>query len=206
MTLKSLRARRRRFSRGFTLIELMVVVIIIGICAALATPLLLEQMRERKSRDMAQQIAQLYTSARLRALGRGAAVRVNYNATTGFEVIESIEGTQASVTRGQANCAPTPGMGCLSTNWGPPGAPVNSRLVNRLLWPSNITVQATDPLLTAVTDMNVCFTPGGRSFATPTNAAPTAALTGSVQFAVKRGNGLERKVVLLPNGTARLAL
>lgn len=181
----------------------MVVVIIIGIAATLGTPLLLEQMRERRSRDMAQQIATLYTSARLRAMGRGNAVMIRYNATTGFQVVESVEGTFATGTRNVSNaCTPTPGAGCLVTNWA-----TDSQVVNRLMWPSNIAVNAVNSAGGAVTDMNICFSPGGRSFASYASGTdPTAAMVGSVRFTVKRDRGIARNVAVLPNGYSRIAL
>jgi len=66
--------RGRRSGRGFTLIELMAVVLIIAIFATLASPFLLGLMREGRSRANAEQLALLFTNGRMRALGRGAGV------------------------------------------------------------------------------------------------------------------------------------
>lgn len=191
---------RRRHSRGFTLIELMAVVVIIGVSAAVAAPSVLGQMKDRRARDAAQQIANLYTVARARAMGRGAAVLVRYTSATGFVVEESIEGT----ARGADSCADAPGLGCLTTTW---NTPAQRRVVSSLNVSSIITIKAFAPGgSTALTAANVCFSPGGRSFADYTGALPTAAMAGTPTFTVQRDAGLTRRVVLLPNGTARLAL
>ena len=180
----------------------MVVVIIIGITATLATPTVVEQMRERRSRDAAQQIANVFTGARMRAMGRGAAVMVRYNAVTGFQTYDSVEGAMAS-TRGEAACVSAPGLGCLSTDW---SDATNKRLVSAYVPADTITVAGYDPTGTVATDIRICFTPSGRSFASYLAADPSAAMAGSVEFTVKRGQGLLRRVAVLPNGNARLAL
>jgi type II secretory pathway pseudopilin PulG len=180
----------------------MVVVIIIGVTAALATPTVVEQMRERRARDTAQQIANVFTGARMRAMGRGSAVMVRYNAATGFRTFDSIEGAMAT-TRGESTCASAPGLGCLSTDW---GTPANQRLVSTFVPLDSITVAGYDPAGTLSTDIRVCFTPSGRSFASYLAADPSLAMAGSVEFTVKRATGLLRRVAVLPNGNARLAL
>jgi type II secretory pathway pseudopilin PulG len=197
------------------LIELVVVVVIIGITAALATPSVLEQMRERRARAAAQSVALIYNSARMRAASRGAAVLVQYRSASGtFTVRESIEGA-AAAARGQAACANQPGLGCLSTQW---TVAANSRVVETLSLDSDVfDFKANDQAGTKQDNMDICFTPVGRSFVSFTGIAPTTAMAGATTVSLTRKTGggttgvLEdgkfwRKVVILPNGISRVAL
>lgn len=69
----ALRHARRRLAAGFTLVELMVVVILVAVLAMIAVPALSTSRADRLAFDYARQIQGLITRARARAAGRGAA-------------------------------------------------------------------------------------------------------------------------------------
>src|SRR5690606_14583117 len=107
-------------ARGFTLMEMLAVVVLITILAAIAIPLATKQMRDRRTHEAAQQVATLYQSARMRAMGRGSAVLVRYvpGAPATFELLEAQRGP-ATTPEGavDAACAALPVSSCLTTNW-----------------------------------------------------------------------------------------
>lgn len=186
----------------------MVVVLIVGITAAMATPTITGQIRERRSRDTAQRVAQLYSIARMRALGRGTAVMVKYRSDTGFSVVEAVLGATAAAAQNAASvtCANQPGLGCLSNAW---TDPEKSRLVTTLVPRADLTVTVRDQAAVAKTKMDICFTPMGRSFISFDGTAPTASMAGATTVEVQRtsrGSGVLRTVAILPNGMARLGL
>ncbi len=196
----SVKKRRARQSLGFTLIELMVVVTIIGILASLGVPTIVERLRERRANQAAQEIALLYRNARLRALGQGFAVMVSYTAT-GFEVREAMP--FGGVT---GACSLQMPLSCTTNTWAAAGT--DYRVIGSFTTAtySGVTNAVSLADGTAATTLDVCFTPRGRTFFRTNSSAPLLPNTGVVNVAVTRtATGNVRNVSVLPNGMARLA-
>src|SRR5207245_1893651 len=101
-----MRARRRAGSAGFTLIELMVVVVLIAILTALAVPTMSTARDDRLCFDFARRMASLVQHARSRAAARGAAHLIVFDGDTGGAgravVFEALDG--ASLPNPVSSC------------------------------------------------------------------------------------------------------
>jgi len=184
----------------------MVVVVIIAVLAALAVPTITQQMRSRRTQFAAKEVASLYRTARMRAMGRGSAVLVRYDNTVDAKgAIQVREAVRANST--DPNCDRLPVSSCTVTTWVP--ANNDSMLINQFDAKSYESVETKVLVgVSNVAQMDVCFSPMGRTFVRYDQVTPFTTLTDVPVIQVARVDGtawgLIRQVLLLPNGAVRL--
>jgi type II secretion system protein H len=226
MTSRGCTAKKRpRSAAGFSLIELLVVVIIVGLVAALAIPSMGVGRWDRHAYDDAGAIMQLFREARNRSIARGGAVLVTMsaNGTTDRGTFGVWEAVSANVG---ATATRTPIASCKTpTSWANIDATkLTTTNPNVLLIDGlnlNSTIEADADIETAAyyyqdkttttqftTPGYVCFTPLGRSYMTFTGPPVFDGLLPALsplEFRVTRaGGGNVRSVLVPPNGLARV--
>ncbi len=199
---------RRKSVEGFTLTELMIVVAVIALVAALAAPGISGAIAERRTQDASIDLVRMMRSARGASAGYGRAylVRVRPDASSGVGEVEVIRGSNNLCAT--AVFEDDDALGCLEAD-----------CVE--IWPDPHTTGVvgsayTIELSTATGDHNLCFQPngimltqavGGGSVFFDTNRDPASgnAGTGGLTYTIQRfdldaaATGVARRVVI-PSG------
>ncbi len=199
-------------SRGFTLVELMVVVVIAAILIAIALPSMLAGMRNRSAFESSNDIALLVRLARARAMGLGVAQVLEFrsNGTGDRGRVHLYEARLAGV--GTTSCQGWAAAGPVLPATTPGATTPTATFVDARLVDSKLDATKESALfLNGAAAGNLgylCYTPKGTPYYAPTLAglANAAIFTGTYELDVtdKPGGvkaGLVRKI-LIPAGAA----
>ena len=185
----------------------MAVVVMVSIAAAVAIPQVTKRMRDRRVQEAALRIANIYRGARMRAMGRGSAMLVRF--TSGEYIVRE---AQRGALEANAACAPLPVSSCTTTDWNNAAAGQYRELPGFDVaahgeygtGASATSVAMQSESGGTLSSLDVCFTPLGRAFTRSDFSQELTALTSAKTAEISRSGFRTRRIVVLPNGSARL--
>lgn len=107
---------RTRAAAGFTLLEMLIVVAIVGITAALAAPAIAGAMMERRNNEAALELVRIVRRARSSAVASGRAHVLRFDAPTAAGRYRVYEGTSSGCNSGGNDWATRIGSSCDPTS------------------------------------------------------------------------------------------
>jgi prepilin-type N-terminal cleavage/methylation domain-containing protein len=189
----ALTATRRGPARGFTIAELLAVLVMIGILVVAASPAFINMVRDGRIRGGAMQVVDMYRTARTRALGRGAPVLITWDNKGVLTLLEPIMDNSSE-----------PSPGCTGIAWDDP-----VRIYPHMVFDfrsghyENASFAFIDLTGATAPKADICYSSRGRAFIR--TGGVFSELTGVPTFTVTNGwTGLVRTIFLPPNGIARL--
>mgnify|MGYP002368528587 FL=1 len=157
------RASVSRRTQGFTLVELMAVVVIISVMTGLAAPSMMNALADARARDLTGQIVNFYNGARARATGSGRAQLVRFTAAANNAQggLVAYEGNNSSCHA--SNWGAIVAVGCVAGGFCTDQLnPAQRQLSDEVFQLGMLTTGAAGSF--AETDADICYEPTGITY------------------------------------------